>query len=73
MSSKPERLRPPHRDAQAAGPGDPEECVVGPMLCRLLLWSDHDWGRLSPEERPWKSVRIEGLGWVGAVPVVCLN
>jgi hypothetical protein len=73
MSSKPERRRTTYRVDQAASPGDSEECVVGPMLCRLLLWSDRDWGRLRPEQRPWKSVRIEGLGWVGAVPVVCLN
>lgn len=73
MAREPKRWRPHTGPAQAAIPDDAEECVVGPMLCRLQLWSDREWGRLSPEERPWRSVKVEGLGWVGAVPVACLN
>lgn len=41
-------------------------CVVGETLCRLLLWSEAEWARLSVEGRPALVEHVPGLGWVGA-------
>jgi hypothetical protein len=45
----------------------------GPMLCRLRLWSETQWAALPEPERPAQFVHAPGLGWVGAVPIVCMN
>ena len=47
--------------------------VMGPMLCDLRVWSDADWEALPDRERPAVRERVHGLGWLGAVPVQCLN
>ncbi len=46
---------------------------VAHFLCHLVVWSDAQWDALAPAHRPLKGLRVEGLGWIGAVPVVCLN
>jgi hypothetical protein len=45
----------------------------GPMLCRLCLWTDEQWEALPAAERPASHTHAPGLGWVGAVPILCLN
>jgi hypothetical protein len=58
----------------ADGPSpDPMQVLCGPVLCRLHVWSEFEWTALSESERPIRSEHILGLGWVGAIPVQCLN
>ena len=58
--------------ATAAGPGA-GYCVVGPTLCRVRVWTDAQWADMPERERPATAEHIPGLGWVGAVPEICLN
>jgi hypothetical protein len=54
---------------------EPESMLItsGPMLCSLRVWTDEQWDELPESARPAQSTRVPGLGWVGAVPVACLN
>jgi hypothetical protein len=60
------------RDHAYPEPG-PMLVTSGPMLCRLRVWSDRQWEELAAADRPAQHVRVPGLGWVGAVPVACMN
>ena len=51
----------------------PIEVTSGPVLCRLRVWSDREWAELPEAERPLRWVHAPGLGWVGAVPISCMN
>jgi hypothetical protein len=46
----------------------PVYCTLGETLCRVLIWTDQEWARLSPAERPATAAYFPGLGWVGAMP-----
>jgi hypothetical protein len=73
-----------NRDQAVGAPGGPSpdplpayrepiQVLCGPMLCRLHVWSEFEWTVLPESERPIRSEHISGLGWVGAIPVQCLN
>jgi hypothetical protein len=51
----------------------PAYCVVGPTLCRIRVWTESEWAELPEGDRPATREHVPGLGWVGAVPEVCLN
>ena len=57
----------------AVSTADPMLITSGPLLCRLHVWTEEEWAAL-----PWPSVQRRlrhalGLGWVGAIPITCLN
>ena len=52
---------------------NPIEFTCAGFLCRLQIWEDSRWESLPAHERPIEVEFIDGLGWVGAVPVRCLN
>jgi len=54
---------------------EPEPMLImsGPMLCRLRVWTDEQWGELPEAGRPAQHTQVPGLGWVVAIPVVCMN
>jgi hypothetical protein len=62
----------PSPDPLPASPG-PIQVLCGPMLCRLHVWTESEWTAMPEFERPIRSEHISGLGWVGAIPVECLN
>jgi hypothetical protein len=43
----------------------PATCLwnFGGWPYRLTVWSESQWRRLAPEERPPRARRLEGLGW----------
>jgi hypothetical protein len=45
----------------------------GPLLCRLQVWTEAEWAVLPEEDRPTTFTHAPGLGWVGAVPIDCMN
>jgi hypothetical protein len=47
--------------------------ISGPMLCRLHVWTDEQWVALPKAERLAQCIYAPGLGWVGAIPVACMN
>jgi len=49
------------------------QVVCGAVLCLLRVWREDEWAALSESERPARRIHVPGLGWVGAVPTVCLN
>ncbi len=57
--------------AHATGPHRnlPILITCGSMLCELRTWSAAE----LPESKALALTRIPGLGWVGAVPVECMN
>ena len=68
------------RDIHHRRPHDPRppslgpiQVLCGPVLCELHVWNEADWAALTKSERPANSEHVPGLGWVGAVPVQCLN
>jgi hypothetical protein len=65
--------RDPHLPADDAS--DPESMLItsGPMLCRLRVWTEDEWGSLPEARRPARHAHVPGLGWVGASPIACLN
>lgn len=52
---------------------EPLQVTCGPLLCQLHVWSDSEWAALPPADRPAQCVHAPGLGWIGAVPVECMN
>ena len=63
-----------HEYVAAAPPEDgPAYCVVGPMLCRVRVWTEAEWEELPEDQRPELAEHVPGMGWFGAVPEVCLN
>jgi CheY-like chemotaxis protein len=49
-----------------AGASRVEQWTVGDSRCTVLIWSDEDWARLPPSERPRRAHYLGGLGWVVA-------
>ena len=49
------------------------QVTAGPMLCRLQIWTEQEWEALAERDRPIESVHVPGLGWVGALPIECMN
>ena len=47
--------------------------TVGPMLCRLRIWTEREWEMLPIAERPVHHTHAPGLGWIGAVPIASMN
>jgi hypothetical protein len=45
----------------------------GPMLCRLRIWTEAEWAVLPDARRPERYTHVPGLGWIGAIPIACLN
>jgi hypothetical protein len=58
--------------AEQAIPG-PIQIACGPMLCRLHVWTEEEWKELPEAERPLQFTHAPGLGWVGALPIDCMN
>jgi hypothetical protein len=56
----------PHQE-QGRSP-EPTYCIVGDTLCRVCVWTEDEWDRLDPAQRPSTFEHVPGLGWVGAVP-----
>jgi hypothetical protein len=52
---------------------DPIRVLCGSMLCALRVWSEKEWTNLPNDERPLRAVKVDGLGWVGAVPEEFMN
>ena len=51
----------------------PLYCTDGPLLCRVQVWTEQEWAALDSAGRPARAERVEGLGWVAAVPIESLN
>ena len=51
----------------------PIQVTSGPMLCQLHIWTEAEWAELPEAERPLQFTHAPGLGWVGALPVECMN
>ena len=49
------------------------QVTAGPMLCRLHVWTEQEWAELPEHDRPAQFVHAPGLGWVGALPIECMN
>jgi hypothetical protein len=60
-----------HVDSPLAS--SPVRILVDGFLCRLHIWSDDEWAALAETDRPIRAERLDGLGWVGAIPEACLN
>lgn len=61
------------RQIPSPSPMDSVQVLCGSMLCRLHIWDEAAWAELPAAERPAQSTYFPGLGWVGAVPILCLN
>lgn len=64
--------------ANSVEPGSPVslaslQVTAGPMLCQLRIWTEQEWDALAECDRPIEFVHVPGLGWLGALPVECLN
>jgi hypothetical protein len=57
----------------AVSTAQPMLITSGPMLCRLHVWTDEQWAVLPDAERPAQYTHAPGLGWIGAIPIVCMN
>jgi hypothetical protein len=59
----------PLRAQGFATPHDPApvHCIVGDTVCQVRVWSEKEWERLDPADRPDPAEHVPGLGWVGAV------
>jgi hypothetical protein len=57
--------------ATPAGPAQPAHepiyCIIGNTLCQVRVWTEEEWEKLDPAERPSPAEHVPGLGWVGAV------
>jgi hypothetical protein len=65
-----------HRSADvisSATESKPMLITAGPMLCRLRIWTEEEWALLPVANRPTQHTHAPGLGWIGAVPIACLN
>jgi hypothetical protein len=51
----------------------PHYVVCDSMSCRLHVWAESEWAARSTSERPIRSERVPGLGWLVAIPVHGLN
>lgn len=63
--------RTPAPETETASPAQPPlepiYCIVGNTLCQVRVWTEEEWERLAPAERPSPAEHVPGLGWVGAV------
>ena len=41
------------------------ECIIGDTVRKVRVWTEEEWARLDPAERPKPAELIPGLGWVG--------
>jgi hypothetical protein len=57
----------------SATESQPMLITAGPMLCRLRIWTDQQWRKLPIAQRPRHHTYAAGLGWIGAVPIDCMN
>ena len=57
----------------AVSSAEPMLIASGPMLCRLHVWTEEQWAVLPEAERPAQYTHAPGLGWIGAIPVACMN
>ena len=62
-------------EVPAAGPNSmrPIYITCGAMLCELRIWTEVEWTELKDSERSLAVTRVPGLGWIGAVPIECMN
>jgi hypothetical protein len=51
----------------------PLYCVDGSIMCRVRVLTDEEWNALPTTGRPHRAERVQGLGWVVAIPVEHLN
>ena len=42
--------------------------MVGETLWRVCIWTEPEWERLDPADRPAPAEHVPGLGWVAPVP-----
>jgi hypothetical protein len=43
----------------------PVECIIGDTVRKVRVWTEEEWARFNPAERPRMVELIPGLGWVG--------
>jgi hypothetical protein len=50
-------------------------CLVfdGPTLCWLHFWTEEEWAALPEQDRPTNFTHAPGRGWVGTLPIECMN
>jgi hypothetical protein len=41
------------------------ECIVGDTIRRVRIWTEEEWTKFDPAERPSPAEHFPGLGWVG--------
>jgi len=56
-----------HRDSSPSPNPRPVECIIGDTVRKVRVWTEGEWTRLDPAERPRTVELIPGLGWVGIV------
>jgi len=61
--------------APATGPHrmPPLYITFGSMLCELRVWTTTELFGSKELERALAITRVPGLGWIGAVPIECMN
>ena len=43
----------------------PVQCIVGETIRPVRIWSEEQWNRIAPEDRPHPAEHVPGVGWVG--------
>jgi hypothetical protein len=63
------------RDVPTVDSGDTPAMYVtcGSMLCELRVCTAAEWDTQENDENPIVLTYVPGLGWVGAVPILCMN
>ena len=56
-----------------AQPMPPIYITCGSMLCELRIWTAAELFESKELERATALTRVPGLGWIGAVPIECMN
>ena len=54
-------------------PPEPIFCTHGDTLCKVLFWTEAEWDRLDPAQRPEGTVHKAGSGWIATVRVNSLS
>ena len=54
-------------DREIAEPGH-VQCIVGETIRRVRVWSEKEWARFDPAEKPSPAEYFPGLGWIGIEP-----
>ena len=63
----PDRLPPQGPTAAPAPRPEPVRCIVGDTIRPVRIWTEEQWERMDPAERPSPADHVPGLGWVGVV------